>query len=107
MPRATWPSWRPERGRREQAAKRQEAEHKTEIAARRITARTVLLADVDPDTRDLPPTLRGAVERLDAIGGGVRITQGRLDVRVPPGEVGASQYGARLGGRLARPPLPG
>jgi hypothetical protein len=67
-----------------------------------MTARTVLLTDLESRARSLPPTLRGAVERLDALGGSVRVTDGRLDVRLPASEFGADQFGPKLGPRLAR-----
>jgi len=82
--------------RRERAIARQEKERETALKAARITARTVTLADVDPSLRGAPETLRGCVERLEQLGGYLRVSRGRLDVRVPPGELHENHLGVRL-----------
>jgi hypothetical protein len=88
------------RERRERDLGRRQAEAKTNLELRRQSARTVTLRDVDSGTRSVPATLPGMVERLEALGGVVRVTKGRLDVRLPPGEFGGDGFGNRRAGVL-------
>lgn len=82
--------------RRQRAEKRREEERQSRIKAARISARVVLLTDVDPSLRGAPETLRGAAERLADLGGYVRVTRGRVEVRVPPGELHENRLGRKL-----------
>jgi hypothetical protein len=83
--------------RAERAQKRKAQEHATAIRAARLSARPVLLSDVDPLTRSLPETLSGMVARVEDLGGVVEVKKGRLVVRLPGG---GDEFGRRLAAAL-------
>jgi hypothetical protein len=64
---------------RERAIKRQEQERRTELEARRLTASTVTLADVEKG----PATLREAVQLALDSGGTLRVKAGTVVVALP------------------------
>ena len=83
---------------REQKRKRDEQEQTRTLERKRKTARVVVLNDLE---RGMPTTLRAALVQLDQIGGQARISRGRLLVEVPTSELGMSEYGPKIGTRVA------
>jgi hypothetical protein len=91
--------------RKDAARERNRAKQAAELDALRRTARPVSLNDFE---RGFPATLRAVAERLDSLGGTVRIEGGRLVVSLPEsalghtGEGGGPGFGLRLAGYLYR-----
>jgi hypothetical protein len=81
---------------RHRALEQKAREAKTNLEARRLTAETVTLADLEKG----PTTLRQAVEQVLAVCGTVRAKGTTLVVALPPGEKGA--VGVKAGPQAAR-----
>jgi hypothetical protein len=101
----TWAEVERRERKRERAQATQKREAETELRMRQAAARTVTLNDYE---RDLPGTLRGALERLALLGGTCTIADKRLLVQLPTGEVrhdglgGGPGFSLRLAAYLYR-----